>query len=501
MDNNIININTLYNFIVFNKIQRLFLNDPIIIMTKIYNILNNKIKKSNENKDENKDENKNENKDVIIDEIIDENKNENKDENKHNTQNIEKIEIINIIENEENIQESNTVSVNTDITKILLNEEDYDLFNLTNVKNVNDVLSLIEFITRNKVKVYYDKCFKIIIFLLNLMKKNEIKIELDIYSIDYEIEYLKYQNIDIDDTFLNSELLISEFDNKKNYELYNFKSFGNIVQLYTIINNENNFCIYFRQSDSFNDWINNYKFLKMDYSLLFKEANNILKNKKSDKQFDLNNYKNIYTHDGFTSSFLMKSDMEDDNKNNLIEFLIHVINLYEKLDIENKKIIISGHSLGGALTLLSSFFINEYIKLENFNIKLDIITTGAPNLGNKCFCDLFEKNIINNKNIELYKISKYGDYIIDIPSKLLFYQAINSEILIKNNNDDFKITCYNNKGVIYDFIYFFRTLFSYINYKLNCPFICLVDSHDLISYFIDFIKLYKNTKTINCEIK
>lgn len=78
-----------------------------------------------------------------------------------------------------------------------------------------------------------------------------------------------------------------------------------------------------------------------------------------------------------------------------------LIENYVKLGAENKsKIYITGHSLGGALSILATTEIGKSVSA--------VYTFGAPKVGDKAFNDLL-------KNIPIYRIANENDIVTKIP--------------------------------------------------------------------------------------
>ena len=94
-----------------------------------------------------------------------------------------------------------------------------------------------------------------------------------------------------------------------------------------------------------------------------------------------------YIHAGFYQMFnLMKYE------------LYHIIRKYLESNIKEYKIILTGHSLGGSVSIIATIclFINFYSYFKTGKIKLENITFGSPKIGNIEFSNLYKDLIKNN---------------------------------------------------------------------------------------------------------
>ena len=96
----------------------------------------------------------------------------------------------------------------------------------------------------------------------------------------------------------------------------------------------------------------------------------------------------------------------------------------------NNNILITGHSLGGAIASLLSFDI--LYNSEPYNISL--ITFGSPRVGNQIFSSLF-----NEYNIYSKRITHYYDIVPHLPQSFLNYKHIANEIWFNLDNSNYQI--------------------------------------------------------------
>lgn len=117
-------------------------------------------------------------------------------------------------------------------------------------------------------------------------------------------------------------------------------------------------------------------------------------------------------------------------------------NMYKKLDSKiygdiiklsikynNTNIMITGHSLGAALSTLLAFDVLHDSVYDGFNVH-SLITFGSPRVGNKQFSDLVS-------NITSYRVTHYYDLVPHLPFEFLDYHHVRQEIWYNEDNTDF----------------------------------------------------------------
>ena len=152
-------------------------------------------------------------------------------------------------------------------------------------------------------------------------------------------------------------------------------------------------CVVFRGSDSLIDWYYDLKFLKQH-----------LKN-------------NIYVHRGFYEQ-LHLNDNYDKIKNSLLS-------LIQKFP--DNEVIITGHSLGGALSVLFGYQISS--ELRKTNIK--VISFASPRVGNY----YFKKDFDNTLNLTHYRVTNNRDLVTSAP--MIGYCHVGKNIHLCDNNYEY----------------------------------------------------------------
>jgi hypothetical protein len=134
--------------------------------------------------------------------------------------------------------------------------------------------------------------------------------------------------------------------------------------------------IFFEGSVDFIDWINDFIFFRK--RIPYKGTN-----------------KKIRVHSGFLSSYLLVRDK------------------IQELAKDVTDIVISGHSLGGAVAHLAGLDIQYNFPEKNLNI----VTFAAPRLGTKKFAESFNRRV--GDVTEAFE--NYGDVVPHLPFKLMFF--------------------------------------------------------------------------------
>ena len=112
------------------------------------------------------------------------------------------------------------------------------------------------------------------------------------------------------------------------------------------------------------------------------------------------------------------------------EYLKYKETIFQYLPTLDTKIIITGHSSGGALSMFMAYDIYK-------SYDVTVYTYGKPRIGNSAFVD-------SAKDIEHYRITHHNDIVPHIPEELLGYQHTGMEIWYYDDSDKYKI-CKNNE--------------------------------------------------------
>lgn len=197
---------------------------------------------------------------------------------------------------------------------------------------------------------------------------------------DY-IKNFKLNKNETIESFLNNNEINDLSDTRKEV-LTNIKSyapFGKVVDFIddeetdlqvgiTISETKKRICVVFRGSESITDWY---------YDLMISKI--LIKD-------------NIYVHSGFYKQLENKYEKIKDK----------ILELLKKDETVNYEIIITGHSLGGALCTLFGYLLSKEIK-EN----IQVISFASPRVGNQGFKDDFNQQ----PNLKHYRVSNSRDIV------------------------------------------------------------------------------------------
>lgn len=101
-----------------------------------------------------------------------------------------------------------------------------------------------------------------------------------------------------------------------------------------------------------------------------------------------------------------------------------LIPLVDRERLKDKKVFVTGHSLGGALAQLSANVLHE------FNLKIELIVFESPRFGNKKYIESTERY-----KIKRTLIKNNIDIVPCVPPKFLGYSEYGDNILYFNRND------------------------------------------------------------------
>lgn len=149
------------------------------------------------------------------------------------------------------------------------------------------------------------------------------------------------------------------------------------------------------------------------------------------------------------------------------------VEMYLASEIEknlDKKIIISGHSLGGALATIASLF----FKKKHPEIDITCITFGSPRVGCEKFAEMFDTNVKQNYRF----VNKY-DPVPCVPTSWRFKHVGGLQWINENKLND-----QINVWRFYRFIK--NTLLSTIGYGYNA-----IDDHSCSQYYNNILNIDK----------
>ena len=103
-------------------------------------------------------------------------------------------------------------------------------------------------------------------------------------------------------------------------------------------------------------------------------------------------------------------------------------------------ILITGHSLGGALATFAALDIKRSFKSLSNPIKM--YTFGSPRVGNQVFTDYFMNTLPN----AYQRVTHYTDVVVQAPPRQLGFNHAGNEVWYYNQNDNYYKICENNPG-------------------------------------------------------
>ncbi len=217
-----------------------------------------------------------------------------------------------------------------------------------------------------------------------------------IRTLEHEIKYSESNALYLARACNLSYCSEEEISNIIDNNNYNFEGFISISKKHDIdtqcfvMSDSNNIIVVFRGSNSPKDWLGNFQAV-----------------------LDPGPLTNTKAHEGFQDA--------------LFPAIIKLTNCIDKANPKNKKIWVTGHSLGGALASLYSGML-----AENGYKVYGLYTFASPRPGNQNFC-----NELNNK-IEgpHYRVVNKGDLVPHVPPEPFFSHAGKRIILDSEDRDD-----------------------------------------------------------------
>jgi predicted lipase len=102
-------------------------------------------------------------------------------------------------------------------------------------------------------------------------------------------------------------------------------------------------------------------------------------------------------------------------------------------------LVITGHSLGGALATFAALDIKRKLNPSN---RVLFYTFGSPRLGNQIFTDY----VMNLYPGQYNRVTHYTDMVVQVPPRQMGFNHAGNEVWYYNSNDmNYKI-CENNPG-------------------------------------------------------
>ncbi|CAD8081966.1 unnamed protein product [Paramecium sonneborni] len=168
---------------------------------------------------------------------------------------------------------------------------------------------------------------------------------------------------------------------------------------------ENYIVLVYRSTQDLTNWINNIKFFKQQFGDCIDCA----------------------VHLGFWETYTAISD-------GMINCTKTLKEKYPK-----SKVLITGHSLGGAIAALLAVDVTRLgIQVDNF------FTYGAPRVGNIEFATWFEDYVIPK---EQWRVTHYADTVVHTPPLSFYYAHLPQEVWYNEENTSFKVC---QQGIVED---------------------------------------------------
>ncbi|KAI3884225.1 hypothetical protein MKX03_028510 [Papaver bracteatum] len=105
------------------------------------------------------------------------------------------------------------------------------------------------------------------------------------------------------------------------------------------------------------------------------------------------------------------------------QILTNIRTLVTKYKDENVSVVVTGHSLGASLAILSAF---DLVENGLTKIRVTAIVFGSPQIGN----DAFKERLDSFSNLQILHVKNQIDLITHYPSKLLGYAYTRVELVI-----------------------------------------------------------------------
>tara|TARA_B100001093_G_scaffold470092_1_gene491320 strand:+ start:3509 stop:4540 length:1032 start_codon:yes stop_codon:yes gene_type:complete len=263
----------------------------------------------------------------------------------------------------------------------------------------------------------------------------DIKAEISENTKKFDLNNLKIDKLSVD---IEKRMILNDIlSNSPNAELYKFYDLESGTQAgVTVSHKEKRITFIFRGSNELIDWVH-------DLLICKRELPN-----------------GTYVHLGFYKS-LFSCDLYYKLKNDFIS----LTNEYQDYNI-----YITGHSLGGGLATLFSYFLSE-ITEQN----LTVITFASPRVGNKNWADDFN----SRSNLRHYRFVNKRDIVTAIP--YIYFKHVGN--CIELNNKELKYCDFN----LYKDI---QNILKYFN-----PF-----DHFIENYYTNLLKCKWNKDSCHCKL-
>ncbi|CAN1227593.1 Phospholipase A1-Igamma1, chloroplastic [Linum grandiflorum] len=129
----------------------------------------------------------------------------------------------------------------------------------------------------------------------------------------------------------------------------------------------------------------------------------------------VNDVKEVKVQEGFLSVYKSKSEFTRYNKwsasEQVMDELVRLVKLYKNERKEEISITVTGHSLGGALALLTAYEAASLIP----NVFISVVSFGAPRVGNLAFREKLTKEL----GVKVLRVVVDQDIVPDLPGLIV----------------------------------------------------------------------------------
>ena len=245
----------------------------------------------------------------------------------------------------------------------------------------------------NKEKLLDFELVKDMLSLAELVYDFDTRFKVDIKNNKYDLNNIDVNQLKISKT--KKKLLGKLLKDSPNCEIINYFNLKNGTQVgITVSHKKQRISVIFRGTNQIKDWL---------YDLM------VCKTRLEG---------DMYIHSGFYKCLL--------EYNLFFRILDNIKNLIR--EFPEYEIIVTGHSLGGALATLCGYLLTYYL-----NVNITVISFASPRVGNKKFAEDYN----NKKNLRHFRFVNGKDIVTAVPY-ICYYHVGNCVKINKNSILDYK---------------------------------------------------------------